>query len=220
MIKAAVTLRLQAILLLVCALAAPAYADDIDALFATLSGSYRTDTTDPNAGVGGAPADLTAHYAVVSAPAIGERVVYWQLDQGQGPDSQQRIYRQTLLVFDPAEDGGFSQRAYNFTDRERFKNGHLRPGIFANVQADDLVAAVPDDCLTTWTRTAAGWGGVMAAASCRIYSERAGMWRLIGVETLPRADRLLYVERGFSEDGELLFGLPEGEQYRFNRISD
>lgn len=199
---------------LIPALAAEHQAATIEALFADLDGSYRMAPDDANAGIGGAPPHLTAHYAAVFAPAIGANVAYWQLDAGE--DS--RVYRQALLVFEPDGDGNFRQRAYNFRTPEDYVHGHTRPDIFIGIQPDDIVPAVADSCISTWSLTEQGWSGIMAADSCRMFSERRNTWRLISAEVLPRGDSLLYVERGFSEDGEMLFGLPDGEHYDLKRI--
>lgn len=196
---------------LLLALPLQALADDIDDLLQSLEGTYRIvpsadDTQTPL---------LTSHYAAVAAPEIGAHTVYWQMNEG----STQRVYRQALLVFTRGDDGAITELAYNFTDPAAVADGFLRPAVFANLTREDLRPAINSECKQAWARTAEGWHGAMPADSCRMWSERRQSWNYIGSEVLPRADALLYVERGFTEDGTMIFGQQRGEYYRMTRLS-
>jgi len=187
-------------------------AADIENLMRQLEGSYRVN---PAATADGSTPWLTSHFATVDAPALGDHVVYWQLNLG----AEETLYRQRVLVFSRDDNNRITQSSLSLVNPAAFADGHRRPELFAALRPEDTLEELPAGCLHVWNRTESGggWRGVMAPESCRFWSERKQAWTLIGSEIVASNDALLYVERGFSDDNEKLFGPPEGQYYRLPR---
>ncbi len=200
--------------LLVCVLPGlPAHAQpDVDELLTLLEGSYTSDgavqagdTEDPL---------LTDRHVRVSAPALGEHVMYWQLNSG----AEQKVYRQRLLVFEPgAEPGTVRQIAWSLPEPPRFVNAWESPALFAGFTREDVVEDLPASCAQLWQRRDDGWYGRVDPAVCRIWSERRQAWRRIEGEAFVTADNYLTAERGFDDAGTQVFGTAPDEYYVLRR---
>ena len=193
--------------------AAPVHAQpDIDELLDLLEGSYSSDgvaqagdTEDPL---------LTDRHARVSAPALGEHVMYWQLNSGP----EQKVYRQRLLVFEPgAEPGTVRQITWSLPEPAEFVDGWESPALFAALTTDVLEQDLPPSCEQLWQRRNDGWYGRVDPAACRVWSARRQAWRRIEGEAFVTPDNYLTAERGFDDSGVQVFGTAPGEHYLLQR---
>ncbi|MFQ5636359.1 MAG: chromophore lyase CpcT/CpeT [Gammaproteobacteria bacterium] len=187
--------------------------DPVEDMLAMIEGTYRS--------VPGEPADaelpdLLDRRARVTAPALGDHVVYWQLNSG----SERDVYRQRLLVFVAADNGEIVQTTWSLRKPEKFVDAFDNPDLFTDLGANDVEPSLPTGCEQIWHRTPAGWYGSVSADSCRVWSQRRQMWRRIGAEAKVTADALWQAERGFDDDGTQVFGTKTGELYRLDRITD
>ncbi|MCC5861461.1 MAG: hypothetical protein JJT93_06075 [Gammaproteobacteria bacterium] len=191
----------------------PAWADErADALVAMLEGVYRTvhDTHSPDS-----PQLVDRRHRVL-APALGEHVLYWQLNSGP----EQRIYRQRLLVIEPdAASGLLRQRTMSFRAPARFADRFDDAALFAALTEEDVVNELPPDCLPLWRETRRGWRSYLDPARCRIFSSRHQDYRHIEAEVDLGPQSLGQAERGFDGQGRQLFGTPPGEMLLLERVS-
>jgi len=200
--------------LLACGLPGlPAHAQpDVDELVTLLEGSYTSegvvqtdDTEDPL---------LTDRHVRVSAPTLGEHVMYWQLNSGP----EQKVYRQRLLVFEPgAEPGTVRQVTWSLPEPASFVNAWESPAAFAGFTREDVEQDLPPSCAQLWRRRDDGWYGRVDPAVCRIWSERRQAWRRIEGEAFVTADNYLTAERGFDDAGTQVFGTAPDQYYVLKR---
>ncbi len=183
---------------------------DLTALTRALQGSYLMDPQIAAAD-NGVPS-ATNHFATLNAPAVGEHVVYWQIDI----DKKAPPYRQVIMVF-REENGTIRQKNYSLIDAAKYVDGHRQPEIFRHITMADLRETLPAGCDFYW-RNETAWHGAVNTETCKIWSESRQTWRFVGTEIVTGKDAMLYVERGFDENNQPLFGPPAGEYYRLNRI--
>lgn len=190
------------------------HAGPVDDMLRMMEGTYRSDpaSTDPDAEL----PDLQDRRARVSAPAFGEYVVYWQLNEGP----ERKIYRQRLLVFEARDDGTIVQTTWSFREPEKFVDAFELAELFASLTPEDVEATLPDGCDQVWRKSDDGWYGSVSPDSCRVWSERRQMWRRIGAEAKVEPDAYWQAERGFDDEGTQVFGTKPGEMYRLARITD
>ncbi len=183
---------------------------DLAELAGALQGSYRID---PEAAAADNDVPLiTSHFAPLDVPALGDHVVYWQMNTGESEE----LYRQVIMVF-TIENGTIRQTSYSLNDAEKFADGHQQPEIFQTVTMEDLRQTLPAGCDLYWSKDPT-WHGKVITKNCKLWSERRQAYRYIGTEIVTGSDALLYVERGFDANNQRLFGPPEGEHYRMQRL--
>lgn len=189
-----------------------ALGDDVADLAALLEGTYRTvhETHHPDT------PQLTDRRMRVAVPALGENVLYWQLNSG--PD--QRVYRQRLLRLtqDPAT-GEILQHSFSLAEPGRFVDRFDDAAAFEAIGPADLADDLPAGCELRWQRLEDGWRGYLDPARCVIFSRRHQDYRHIEGEVIVRRDGLQQAERGFAADGRQLFGTAPGEFLRLDRLT-
>jgi len=181
-----------------------------DALIDMLEGQYRgPDATVAEPGPGDMMTDTRLR---VNAPALGKHVVYWEVRT----DDKDSAYRQILTVISPAREG-FVQKSWRLNENFSWPN-KVTADTFATITPDDVQPVLPDGCDSFWRKTEAGWAAYLDPDNCRVYSKRRDMWRRIEAETIVSAEGLRQTERGFTDDGEQLFGTPPGEYHILDRL--
>ncbi len=159
---------------------------------------------------------LTDHRIRVDSPALGEAVVYWQLNSGP----EQHIYRQRLLIFAMDSDSGkIIQQTWSLAEPMRFDANEDQAALFATLDQADLIRELPESCDPVWQAHPDGWYAHTDPERCRIFSERHQDWRHIEAEVLLSAAGLQQAERGFDGQGRQLFGSPPGELFRLYRVN-
>lgn len=150
----------------------------------------------------------------VKPPPGHSRALYSEMrHDGAGGE----LYRQNLLVFDEAPDRTFnSMTALNFVDRDAATKLLDDPAALA---ADHLATTpgLGQGCAMRFTRQAEGFLGRINPDTCVIKS-RNGDMRHIESETFLRRDTIEQLERGYSPEGALLFGNPDGVRYIWPRL--
>lgn len=150
----------------------------------------------------------------VDPPPGHSRALYSEM-RHDGADGE--IYRQSLLVFDenPGRTGN-TMSSLAFTDRQAAAALIHDPSLLAAGRLSTAAALSPG-CTMSFRREGEGFFGRMAPESCVITGKR-GDTRYIEVQTLLRRDAIEQLERGFSADGQLLFGNKGGVRYVWPRI--
>jgi hypothetical protein len=185
--------------------------EEIRDMLNMMQGTYQSDPTEePDEEL----PDLLDRRVVVSAPALGRHVVYWQLNSGP----ERKVYRQRILTFAAGDDGQIVQTTWSLRDPEAFVDAFASPERFAPLTSDNVEASLPDGCDQVWRRSEDGWYAEVDPDTCRVWSERRQMWRRIGAEARVAPDAYFQAERGFDDDGNQVFGTKPGELYRLNRV--
>lgn len=186
-------------------------ADPLAQLTGLLTGHYRSE-----AALTGAEGLWLSDYRVrVQNSALGEFVLYWQIDTGPEQDA----YRQRLLVMEIDQDSGLvRQRTWSLREPERFLGQFDRPQLFSDLTADDLFSELPEDCDPLWQPISNGWRGYTDPERCRIFSERHQDWRFIEAEVEVTEEGLRSTERGFDGAGNQLFGTEPGVFIHLRRV--
>ena len=152
--------------------------------------------------------------AAVSPPAGHGWALYSEM-RHDGIDGE--IYRQNLLLFDEApERTGNTMTSLGFTDREAAAALIDDPGLLAAGQLSTVEALGPG-CTMSFKREGEGFFGRIDPKTCVITGKR-GEARHIEAQTLLRRDAIEQLERGYSADGQLLFGNKDGIRYVWPRI--
>lgn len=152
----------------------------------------------------------------VNAPALGTHVVYAQINHRADPSD---IYRQTIMVFEEADDGAVSSRTLRFADADAHRDIMDNLERFETLTADDIGPALPGGCDPSWSFDGEQFISRISADECVIISRRTGNPRHIQGTEFVRIDAILNEESGYREDGSMIFGLPEGVYYRYDRVS-
>ena len=153
-----------------------------------------------------------AQFHRVSAPGLGERVIYleWRAGGEAGPISRQRLW-----VFHADEDGRpAGMDFYTFRAPDPYAGRGGVPGAFETLSPDELVG-YPDGC----TLTAAPGPGdsvlfAVDAQACRI-TARSGRSMGIRAEITVAPDTITYAEAGILEGGRYAFLVPGGEELAY-----
>ncbi len=149
----------------------------------------------------------------VQPPPGYDRALYSEMrHDGPGGD----LYRQNLLVFDatPGQQG-YTMTALNFADKEAATGLIDDPTLLVTARLSTTPGLGPG-CAMQFTRQGEGFFGRIDQASCVITS-RNGETRHIEAETFLREDAIEQLERGYTPDGKLLFGNPDGVRYVWPR---
>lgn len=190
---------------------------DLDTLLEWLSGDF-----DNRAQVAAQPESDEPLYSllglqrrVVSAPALGEHVVYAQINNDADPA---KVYRQTLMVFseDPGT-GKIRSRTVSFADRDANADIIQRLDDLAEMNADDFVDSLPEGCSPAWDWRDGEYSMFIDPEDCVIISRRTGKPRHIQGTEFVGPDVIRNEESGYRPDGSMIFGLPEGVYYVYER---
>lgn len=185
---------------------AKAMAGDAGALARLLAGRFEGRDSAGNV-------DLADFRAAI--PPLGEgEWLYFQREQDGA------VYRQRVIQLLPQGDGSVAQVTWTLGDPAQFADALRNPAILASLDAGDLTEGRAPDCPFTWTRDADGngWRGLVDPAACVISSQRRSERIRIGAESRLTVHALAEAERGFALDGALLWGTPEGDFARLERV--
>lgn len=141
----------------------------------------------------------------IRAPEIGKYVFYQQLNQ----DENLKLYRQRILVLSISENGRLIQRAHALRNPQKYVNSPASG--FDELKPDDLKPRMAEGCEQVWKVTETGFRGWVDPAKCVVMSLRTGKPRGIESINILSGNELRLVERGFDEQGQQVFGTPQGE---------
>ena len=183
---------------------------ELASLFKLYAGSY---LSPPEEGVRESRPILLRVVAVQPPPGHG-RALYSEM-RHDGPDGE--LYRQNLLVFAESPDGqGYTMTALNFSDREAATGLLTNPALLVSAGLSTTPGLGPG-CTMAFRRQGDGFFGRIDPDNCVITS-RNGETRHIEAETFLREDAIEQLERGYTPDGRLLFGNPDGVRYVWPRL--
>ena len=154
---------------------------------------------------------------IVDVPALGDHVVYAQINRRADASD---IYRQTLMVFELADSGEIIANTWRFREADSFQDILADPARLATLTAGDFGQALPASCAQTWSVDGDGFVGRVDRESCEIISRRTGNPRRIQSTEFVHRDAIENEESGYRPDGSMIFGLPEGVYYRYERVAD
>jgi reactive intermediate/imine deaminase len=142
------------------------------------------------------------------APLGEGQWVYLQRNRGDVP------YRQRVLQLLDNPDGSVTQIAWSLSAPEAFTDAPSQPDVLKSLEPSMLVATFSEGCSQEWRYTVGpepAWTGVVNPETCVIMSERRGVEIRIGAEAKITPEGMFEAERGFSLEGEQIWGTPEGE---------
>ena len=142
----------------------------------------------------------------VDLPAFGEDVLYVQQHINDDPA---QIYRQRIYVFTPDYDeGAVRLTIHTPKDTEALIDAHRDPSKLASLTLDDTI--VRSGCEVYWKRQSNQFIGYMHDGACSFQSQRSGK-RIVIDDDLVLTDSELWIsDRAEDEDGNYVFGHPEG----------
>jgi hypothetical protein len=190
---------MKGLVTMLCLLALPVYAGETTRLADALAGDWQGAT-------------LQQTIRAVAAPALGETVLYLQMNAV----GEHRVTRQRLFILEPTADGGVAMHFPALKEAGRFVDGWRQPDLFAALTAEDLVA-YPESCAVRWTAKERQWTGTLDGDRCTIISRHTGETRIIRAFFGLTDSTLEQVEQGYDGDGNRLFG--DDDPYRFTRVS-
>jgi hypothetical protein len=190
---------------------------DLDTLLEWLSGDF-----DNRAQVAAQPESDEPLYSllglqrrVVSVPVLGEHVVYAQINNEADPAD---VYRQTLMVFShDAGNGEFRSRTVSFAEPEANADILDRLDDLASMTEDDFVDSLPAGCAPAWEWRDGEYRMFIDPDDCVITSQYTGKQRHIQGTEFVGPDVIRNEESGYRPDGSMIFGLPEGVYYVYER---
>ncbi len=184
---------------------------ELQALIRDMKGDYFSDAE------GGARDGRPIYQRIRSiVPPNGHRYAMYSEMRHDGPDGD--FYRQLIYLFDEAPD-----RSENRMQALRVSDPDAAAGLIddPDALADALFETRPgisDDCYTVWTANEAGFSGWIDPERC-VITGRRGDQRRIESRTIVTTDAIGQLERGYSLDGELLFGTPTDDPYIWPRVN-
>lgn len=184
---------------------------ELQALIRDLKGDYFSDAD------GGAREGRPIYQRIRSiVPPEGHRYAMYSEMRHDGPDGA--FYRQLIYLFDEAADRSENRmQALRVTDPEAAARLIDRPeGLAAGTV--ETTAGISDDCYTVWTPMDGGFSGWIDPQRC-VITGRRGDQRRIESRTEITSDAIGQLERGYSLDGELLFGTPTDDPYIWPRVN-
>lgn len=151
---------------------------------------------------------------LVIAPAIGEHVVYAQINRRADPGD---VYRQSLQVFERDARGNISSRNLSFAEPDKYRDIIANPNAFAALRPTDLVSALPDTCNPGWQFNGEAFEARIQRDNCIMISRRDGKPRHIQSTEFVYPGWIRNEESGYRENGEQIFGLEPGVYYQYDR---
>ncbi len=133
-----------------------------------------------------------------------------------GPDGD--VYRQVIYVFDETVARIENRMtALRVTEVEAAAQLLDNPDAFA-LGYVETVSALSEDCYAVWTVTNGAFESWIDPDRC-IITGRRGDQRRIEARTRITLQAIGQLERGYTLEGELLFGNPEGDLYIWPRVN-
>ena len=150
---------------------------------------------------------------VVEVPALGEHVVYAQINNDADPAN---VYRQRLYVFELLEDGRIHMTNWGFADGAGNQDILGRLADLDTLPRDAFTNSLPETCASNWVRRAGEFYTYIDPQQCIIESRRGGQLGIQSTEFVGE-NRIRNEESGWELDGSMRFGLPEGVYYEYQR---
>lgn len=180
---------------------------EITALFA---GDYVSEVED------GAREGRSIYMRVrnISAPDGADHAMYSEM-RHDGPDGE--FYRQVIYLFDETADRSENRMtAMRVSDADTATRLLNEPDLFARGGVE-TEPALSEDCYAVWTKSDMGFESWIDPDRC-IITGRRGDQRRIEARTQITAQAIGQLERGYTLEGELLFGNPDGDLYVWPRV--
>jgi catechol 2,3-dioxygenase-like lactoylglutathione lyase family enzyme len=149
----------------------------------------------------------------VSVPALGQHVVYAQINSDADPA---QVYRQRLLVFTPGDGDTLRMTTWSFADEPAHRDILTRLDDLASMPREAFVPSLPPGCEAEWAWRDEVLYSQIRADACHIDSQRGGRIAIQSTEIVGSGG-IRSEESGYSLDGRMLFGLPEGQYYDYRR---
>jgi hypothetical protein len=171
---------------------------------------YRAQGTDE-----GDFSHLGLQRRLVRVPALGEHVIYAQINRRADPDD---VYRQFLQVFSVDDNGEIQSRILRFVDAEKHLDILAHPETFDTLSAEEFRPALAEGCEPHWRIEDNAYRVSIDRSDCIIVSQRDGKPRHIQSTEFVEANRIRNEESGYLPDGAQIFGLPDGVYYEYLRV--
>lgn len=150
----------------------------------------------------------------VSAPGVGQHVFFVQQYMNGDPNN---IYRQRLYSFaSDAAEQAIRLTIYSFKDEDAYRDGHLRPGIFAELSVDDLLGR--PGCEVYWRLDGDHFSGYMKELACSVVSERSGKTIFITDDLRLTPDEIWIRDEAFDAEGNRVFGNNAGVHHKNRKV--
>jgi hypothetical protein len=144
-------------------------------------------------------------------PLLSNYVFY---SQESAANDARRITAQRLMTFEAVKDGRIIERLYTFSQPQRWRDGHLNPGLFKGIMLDDTTLL--QGCDLEWKKEGDKWVGANQRDTCRVTSGALGSVKMeMKVELSP--DELAIAELAYNAGGQLVQGSAEDPFYRYRR---
>ncbi len=151
----------------------------------------------------------------VEVPALGDRVIYAQINHEADPD---QIYRQSFVVFHVDKRSGvIRSENWSFADPTDKKTILSRLYDLQNMSREDFKRALADTCIATWEARGEEFYAQISAQKCVLTSRRSGEALRLQATEFVGADGIRNEESGYKADGTMTFGLPPQQYYEFDR---
>lgn len=187
---------------------------EVDALVAMLPGSY--DNLAQSRAAGNEHPALRLMVAPVQAPLVGDHVFYVQ---EFAADDARRVLAQRLYVVESPADGQKPIMAQlDFTEPNRWRDGHLNRDLFRGLMPQDLRPRA--GCGMTWTRSTTGFTAENDPKSCRVSSRTTGEALKAEQRIELTGDGLALLDQHRDAAGTLMVGTEKDPWYRFSRRAD
>jgi hypothetical protein len=147
----------------------------------------------------------------VDMPLLADWVFY---SQESAANDARRITAQRLMTFEAMKDGSIIERVFTFAQPQRWRDGHLNPGLFKGLMLQDTTPM--QGCDLSWKKDGDKWVGTNNRDTCRVTSAALGSVRMqMKVELSP--DELAVSELSYTAGGQLVQGSAEDPFYRYRR---
>lgn len=153
---------------------------------------------------------------IVTAPALGDHVVYAQVNRRADPTD---VYRQTIMVFEESADGGIIARYLRFADKDAHRDILSDLARFSSLSAEDFAPSLPAGCEPDWRFNGSVFIGLVARETCLITSRYDGTIRHLQSTEIVGINAIRNEESGYREDGSMIFGVPNDMLYSYNRVA-
>lgn len=148
-------------------------------------------------------------------PPAGQNIAIYSEMRHDGPDGD--FYRQLVYLFDESADRPDNRMtAYGVSDKAQAAGLINDPDALAR-GAFALTPGIAQACYTVWTRNSTGFEGYIDPERCIITGKRGDQRRIESRMSIS-PDWIGQLERGFSLEGDLLFGDADGKLMIWPRV--